>query len=298
MSPVVFALPGAEALATDIAGRLGAMRGELDTRTFPDQERYFRLLSPVKGRDILFVAYLDDPDPKMLSVLMLAEGFRQHGARSVTLVAPYLPYMRQDAEFNPGEIVTARVFAKLVSTAFDGLVTIDPHLHRFNHLGELYEIPTLCLSSATVLARWIEDHAKAPFLIGPDQESEQWVSQIADLIQAPYQTLTKTRRGDRDVDISLPDLAGLQDHTIVLIDDIISSGATIRKTLSLLTGAHLDLDILCCATHGLASEDVIQSLRDLGVRSIATTLTVPGAVSDIPIGELIASELPAFLAKT
>lgn len=58
------------------------------------------------------------------------------------LVAPYLAYMRQDQQFRPGEVVTSRMFAALVSRHVDWLVTVDPHLHRVHALDEIYAVPT------------------------------------------------------------------------------------------------------------------------------------------------------------
>ncbi len=295
MTDLVFAMPGAEDLATDIADVLGVELGQMQTHTFPDQESYFRLLTPVSGRDILIVAYLHDPNPKTLPLLLFAEGVRQQGARTLILFAPYLPHMRQDTQFNPGEVVSAEAFAKLLSGAFDRLITVDPHLHRYMSLDELYAIPTLCVSSAPVLATWIKANASSPLLIGPDEESQQWVSKIAGLIEAPYQTLRKSRKGDRDVAITLPDMDGLGEHSIVLVDDMISTGETMRQVISLIKAARPDLEIFCCATHGLAGCVEVTRLREAGAAVIVTTKTVPGSVATIPIHEQVAEQGKAFL---
>ena len=281
MNRIIFSLFGAQCLAEKISDMSGIPIGCLGIHTFPDGETLFRVLDPVADKDVCLVARLDDPDTKMLSVLMIAEGLRQQGAGSVTLIAPYLPYMRQDIAFSPGELVSATAFAKLVSNSFDRLITVDPHLHRFQSLDEVYTIPTTCVSAAKPIVDWVADETEKPMIIGPDEESDQWVSRIARHLDAPYQTLRKTRHGDRDVEITLPTLSEHQDRTLVLVDDIISSGATMLKAVAACRAAYPGSRIVCCVTHFLAGSKSIETLRTAGIRSIAATDTVRSPVSSI-----------------
>ena len=68
------------------------------------------------------------------------------------LVTPYLAYLRQDRQFRPGEAVTSRTFARLLSGYADWLVTIDPHLHRYDTLSDIYNIPSRVIHAAPALA--------------------------------------------------------------------------------------------------------------------------------------------------
>jgi ribose-phosphate pyrophosphokinase len=291
MTKMIFSGAGAQSLAEDIAGASGIPHGRLDLHRFPDGETLFRILDTVENQDIFLVARLDNPDAKLLHVLMLANGFRQQGAKSVTLVSPYLPYMRQDIAFNPGEIVSAAAFAKLISHNFDQLITVDPHLHRYTTLDEIYEIPTYCVSADEPIAGWISSHSRKSMIVGPDIESEQWVRKIAGHLKAPYQTLRKIRRGDRDVEISLPDLTDFNEHTIVLVDDIISSGATMLQTVRRCHVAYPDAKILCCATHCLATIEVLESFASEGVQAVAATETVLGPNSTIAIANQLSKAI-------
>ena len=124
-----------------------------------------------------------------------------------------------------------------MSAHFDWLVTVDPHLHRYASLDEIYTLESEVVQAAPALADWIAAHVEKPVLIGPDAESEQWVSAVAGLHNLPWRVMTKTRHGDREVTMELPDLSGLEDHTPVLVDDIISSGATVAEATRHLTEA-------------------------------------------------------------
>src|SRR5436190_22353476 len=92
-----------------------------------------------------------------LLIAFLAGTARDQGAKRVGLVAPYLAYMRQDSRFKSGEGVTARYFGRLVSSVVDWLVTVDPHLHRFDSLDGVYTIPTTIARAAPSIARWIAE---------------------------------------------------------------------------------------------------------------------------------------------
>src|SRR3546814_19604917 len=114
----------------------------METRRFPDGETYVRLLSEVKDKAVDLVCTLARPDDGFLRLIFAADAARELGACQVNLIAPYLSYMRQDCRFQPGEAVTSRSFARLVSSSFDRLLTVDQHLHRYQALSPLYKVPT------------------------------------------------------------------------------------------------------------------------------------------------------------
>jgi len=198
MSSLVVAIPGSEPQADALCRELGAERAAIEIRTFPDGESYVRIDSPVAGQELIVVCTLDRPDPKLLPLYFVASAAREQGARRIGLVAPYLAYMRQDKQFHPGEAVTSSAFARLLSGFVDWLVTVDPHLHRRSRLEEIYSVPCAVLHAAPPISAWIQQHVERPLLIGPDEESLQWVEAVAKAAGAPYVVLHKQRRGDRD----------------------------------------------------------------------------------------------------
>lgn len=140
MKPLIFALHGQDKLSADLAVLLGGETGHLTIRRFPDGESYVRLDTPVTGHPVILVCDMRDPDAKILQICFAAAAAKELGATCVGLVAPYLPYMRQDLRFQPGEAITSASFARLIGGFADWLVTVDPHLHRYASLGEIYAI--------------------------------------------------------------------------------------------------------------------------------------------------------------
>ena len=179
MSMLFVPLPGNAVMAKHLAGLADGTVGTLETRRFPDGERYLRFPNDLRDRRVALVCTLDRPDQKIPTLLFAARTARELGARQVGLVAPYLCYMRQDTRFHPGEAVTARCFAELISADFDWLVTLDPHLHRFTSLSQLYSVPARAAHAGPAIAKWIKDNVEWPFLIGPDEESLQWIRPVA-----------------------------------------------------------------------------------------------------------------------
>jgi ribose-phosphate pyrophosphokinase len=258
--PIVFALPGNESMAGRLGDALGWEIGVLETRNFPDGETYLRFATDPRDRAVALVCTLDRPDDKSLRLLFAADAARDLGASNVGLVAPYLAYMRQDHRFQPGEAVTSLTFARMVSSRIDWLVTVDPHLHRYASLGEVYDIPARAVRSAPLLSEWIGANVSRPFLLGPDVESEQWVSEVAGAIGAPWQVLRKTRYGDRNVEVAVPDLAIFAGHTPVIVDDIVSSGRTMAVTADKMREQGLEPPVLV-AVHALFSDETYRSLK-------------------------------------
>jgi ribose-phosphate pyrophosphokinase len=294
MRPILFNLDSDPALATALADTLHADSGELEQRHFPDGESYLRVLNECAGRDAIILCNLADPDSKTLRLLFLADTLRDLGVRRIGLITPYLAYMRQDIRFHPGECVSSRPFARLISGAVDWLVTMDPHLHRYNSLDEIYRIPSTVVHAAPLIARWIQNNLSQPLLIGPDSESEQWVSHVAELANAPFQVLSKVRRGDYDVEISLPEVERWQGYTPVLVDDIISSGRTMLNTIEHLKNSGLGTPC-CIGVHGLFAGDAYQRLQK--VAEVVTTHCIPHPSNRIEIGNALAAAAASYLSR-
>ncbi|MDP3169120.1 MAG: ribose-phosphate diphosphokinase, partial [Polaromonas sp.] len=216
---LVLALPGGEQLAAGLASSLRCDCANLQLHQFPDGETGVRIDAQVKGRCVVLAGSLNQPDGKTLPLIFAADAARELGARQVGLVAPYLAYMRQDKRFKPGEAVTSRSYARLLCASLDFLVTVDPHLHRIHSLDEIYSIRTQVIPAAPLIARWLRSHVEAPWLIGPDEESQQWVAEVADLAGAPWSVLAKTRRGDRDGGVRLASRERWPGRSPVLLDD-------------------------------------------------------------------------------
>ena len=280
-------LPGNEKMAKALAKHTSGELGQLETRRFPDGESYVRIVSDVSDKNVDLVCTLANPDAQFLSLIFAANTARELGAKRVGLIAPYLAYMRQDKRFKDGEAVSSIHFSKLLSGAFDSLVTIDPHLHRINSLSDIFSIPAQVQQAAPLLADWIGDNVKHPVLVGPDSESEQWVSASAKRIGAPYVVLSKRRHGDRKVEIAVPQINLCRGRQPVLVDDVISSGRTMIEA----AGKFHELGFkkpICVTVHAIFADDSYEQLLKL-CDQVVSTDTIAHISNKIPVAGLLVS---------
>ncbi|HEX7946002.1 MAG TPA: ribose-phosphate pyrophosphokinase [Phenylobacterium sp.] len=289
MRRLLLALPGNEAFAARLAVAGGFDRAALDTRRFPDGERYVRIDSDVSGRVVDLVCTLAQPDDKFLTLAFVADTLRDLGAAEVNLVAPYLGYMRQDTRFRPGEAVTSRTFARLLSGLVDRLITIDPHLHRIGRLEEIYGVPCDVLHAAELLGAWVGREMAAPLIVGPDAESAQWASEIAARAGAPFVVLEKQRFGDTEVRVRLPDLRAHAGRRPVLVDDVASSGRTLLAAADGLRAQGFATPV-CVVVHPLFAGDALERLSQVSERVVSTD-TIEHPTNGISIVSLVAAKL-------
>ena len=287
-SIIVFNLPSDEVLAVQLAEELNADVGEFITHEFPDGEMYVRGVTACEGKIAILAADLSRPNSLLLPLLFCIEALKELGAERVILVSPYLPYMRQDKKFKTGEVLTSKIFARLLSDAVSGLVTVDPHLHRYKDLSEIYSIPTKVQHADVLISKWIADNVNNPLIVGPDQESEQWVSKVAAQIGAPYIVLTKIRKGDREVKISVPHFEPYLQHTPVLVDDIISTAQTMIETTGHLINAGYMAPV-CVGVHAIFAGNAYADLQSAGAAQIITCNTIHHPSNTIDITSILAS---------
>ncbi|MDO8998138.1 MAG: ribose-phosphate pyrophosphokinase [Bacteroidota bacterium] len=290
METIIFTLPGNEKLVERLLQKLKAEEGKVEIRQFPDTETYVRVLSDVKNKKVIIICTLHEPDEKLLPLYFLSKTIKSLGATAVCLIAPYLSYMRQDKVFKPGEGITSEYFASLISGFADSLITIDPHLHRRASMNEIYSIPSKVLHASKLISSYIKENIKNPLLIGPDAESEQWVSEVAKDAGAPFIVLKKIRKGDKDVEVSVPDVQNYLNHTPVLVDDIISTARTMIETVRHLKNAKMKAPT-CIGVHAVFAGNAYEELKKSGAEKIITCNTIEHVSNEIDISDLLVKNI-------
>jgi ribose-phosphate pyrophosphokinase len=302
MRPLLIAAPGDAECAGRLAGHCDAEVADLTVRYFPDGEVYVRVETPVRNRDVWVVCTLYPPSEKLHTLFLLASTARDLGARRVALLAPYLAYLRQDSRFRPGEGITSAYVARWLSNLVDEVVTIDPHLHRYRSLSEVYSVPARVISAAPAIAHWLRDAVQRPVIIGPDMESAQWAEALAAELACPVLIFEKIRRGDRDVSVSRPDSdtwRELASGTPILLDDIISTGHTMIEALRALGDAAEHA--LCVGIHAIFADEeagrVEAQIQAAGARQVLTCNTIPHPTNKIDVSALLAAALSTSSAS-
>ena len=252
---------------------------------FPDGENKLTLPPELNGH-VIFCRSLDRPNEKLLELLLAAKTATELGAEALTLVAPYLCYMRQDKAFHPGEAVSQRIVGSFLADLFDNVITVDPHLHRIQYLEQAVPAKNaVSLTATTLMAGFLAQRMQNPVLLAPDSEAEQWVAAVAQPDRWDYGVCTKRRSGDREVEVTLPRI-DLRERAVVLVDDVASSGQTlvVATEKCLLKGA-ASVDVL--VTHALLADAARQRLMQAGVRNLWSTDSVTDESNVIPLNGLL-----------
>jgi ribose-phosphate pyrophosphokinase len=275
--------------ALRLAVAAGLVPQQIQRHRFPDGEIRLTLPALLPPRVVLLRS-LHHPNDKLTELLLAAPTARELGARHLSLVAPYLAYMRQDTAFAPGQAVSQRIVGHWLASLFDAVITVDPHLHRVATLAEAVPARQVTsLSAAPLLGEWIAQHRPGAFLLGPDSESAQWVRQAAAAHGLPHAVCNKVRHGDRAVRITLP-ACDLRGQAVVLLDDVASSGHTLATAAALaLAAGAASVDV--AVTHALLAGDALQRIHHAGVGEFWSTDSVVHPSNVVALASLLAQAL-------
>lgn len=288
MSIAVCAFPEDLEPAMQLAAILDCPLSPIRPRQFPDGESCPTVR--VDAPTILLYRRLDRPDAKLMPLLLAADALRRAGAMRLVLVAPYMPYLRQDRVFEDGQPLSRDVLGRLVGQAFERIVTVEPHLHRTRSLAAVFAGAVVTpVSVAPLFTEVLAGRPKA-IVVGPDIESGPWTSEIARRSGRTHLLLEKTRISDQEVRLIAPAGLSLARKSVVLVDDICSTGGTIEAAARLLRQAGArSIDTLIC--HALFDPAVLPRWRALGIDSVKSTDACAHPTNAMPLASLLAQAL-------
>ncbi len=286
---VLLAFDDEAGLAQGLSQALGWPLALIDRHGFPDGETRLRLPHRLPARTVMLRG-LQQPNARLTELLLAAAGARELGAQRLTLVCPYLAYMRQDMAFTPGEVVSQRHVGALLATAFDSIVTVDPHLHRVATLAEVMPgRQGVALTAAPLWGHYIAQRLPGALLLGPDEEAGQWVRVAAAAGGLDHAVCHKQRHGDHDVDVALPGVP-VQGRAVVLLDDVASTGRTlVAAARGALASGAASVDV--AVTHALFVGDALAMLKAGGVRHVWSSDAVPHSSNALSLVPLLAAAL-------
>lgn len=286
---LVLGFPEGEIQARALADAAALPYAGVVVHHFPDGESRVRLPAELPERVVIYRT-LDHPNEKLVELALTVATARELGALRLTLVAPYLCYMRQDTAFVPGEAVSQRIVGALLAEWFDVLVTVDPHLHRVPRLADAVPVErAICLSAAAPMAEFLAQALDQPLVLGPDSESRQWVAAVAGSQGLDYAVAAKQRLSDRKVRVVLPDLDA-QGRDVVLVDDMVSTGHSLIAAVEALRPLH-PASISVLVTHGLFCEGALERLAGAGVTGVWSSDSVPHPTNRVYLARLLSGAL-------
>jgi len=285
--------PASKELAEAVSVVSGFLNIPVASKMFPDGEAYVRLESNVEGEKVAIVQTTCPPmqEGRLFQLAFMADAAKRGGAVKVTAVVPYLAYARQDKMFLAGEGISVETIARMLKAAgIDELVTVNIHSEQ---ALKQFPFPAKTLSAIPILAQYFVDKGfKGAFALSPDKGAMYIAKQAQEVLGGEAGHLDKVR--DRYTGQTKQTAEGLnvKDQTVIIFDDIISTGGTIVGAAKILReqGAK---HVFCACVHGLLIGDAQKRILDAGVEEIVGTDSVPGSVSKVSLAPLLSQELRA-----
>lgn len=286
--PMIFGFVEDAGPVRRLAERLGVQQGLIDLKTFPDGETLPTVATGGAATVILYCS-LHRPNARLLPLLLAADAFRRAGVRRLVLVAPYLPYLRQDMVFQPGQPLSRDVVCGLLGEAFDRLVTVQAHLHRTASLTGALGIPADNLDIAGDLAV-LAAGGGHPLIVGPDSESRVWVQAAAARLETDWTAFDKQRQGDRQVTLTLDPGVRIAGRAVLLLDDICSSGGTLAQAVEQVRQAGAS-SVDVAVAHALFDAGAVDLLRAVGAGRILSSDSIPHPTNSLELAGVLAAAL-------
>ncbi|KAA8815478.1 ribose-phosphate diphosphokinase [Bifidobacterium callitrichos] len=264
-------------LADQVAACLGTKVLETTAYDFANGEMYVRFTEPVRGADIFVLQCHSGLINKwIMEQLIMIDALKRASARTITVVAPFMGYSRQDKKHQGREPITARLIYDLFRTAgADRIMTVD--LHAAQEQG-FFDAPVDHLTATPVLIDYVRNHMplENTTVVSPDagriKVSERWAAKLGGV---PLAFIHKTR------DITRPNhavahgiIGDVLDRDCVVVDDMIDTAGTICEAVRALREAGAR-SVTLVATHGLLSGPAVERLSKCGAKEIVLMDTVP-----------------------
>ncbi len=293
---LVLSFPDEVGRGEKLARALGCEFVNVEYKVFPDGEDYVRVPVDVRGRDVIVLSTLyPDQDRKIFRTLLLLDALRDLGASKIVLVCPYLAYARQDRRFRDGEAVSLRSLIKLLECAgADIIVTVDVHKPEAFR-GE--RARCVNVEPFRLYAEKIREVVGCDnvVVLSPDFGSLWRAQRVAERLNVEFDYFEKYRDRVTGEITMRPRQVEVRDRTVVIVDDIIATGGTLREATRIVRsmGARR---VVAIATHCqfLGGADV--KLREAGIEIIMCSDTIETPYSTISVVELIADEIRKVLS--
>jgi ribose-phosphate pyrophosphokinase len=289
----IIAGPASKELAEKISIQTGFPNVPVVSKIFPDGESYVRLEGSVAGEEVAIVQTTCPPaqDGRLFQLAFMADAAKRGGAKKVVAVVPYLAYARQDKMFLSGEGISIETIARMLKGAgIDQMLTVNVH---FEPSLAKFPFPAKTASAIPLIAEYfVQKGFKGAFALSPDKGAMYIANQAQAVLGGDAGHLNKTRDRYTGQTVQTADGLNVKDQTVIILDDIISTGGTIvgaAKILRELGAKH----VFCACVHGLLIGDAAQRILAAGVEEIVGTDSVPSGVSKVSLAPLISRELQA-----
>ena len=251
------------------------------SKRFPDTELYVRILDKIINEHVIIIQ-TTYPDQNLVELFLLQNAVKEAGAKKITVVIPYYGYARQDTLFQTGEAISAKAIAKLISVNADLVLTVDPHKE---HILDFFTTTANSCTAVPEIASYLKQK-NLDLILAPDKGALNKAKQASNIVGCDFDYIEKTRIDGKTVEIK-PKSLDVKNKNVGIIDDIISTGGTMAKSIKELKIQGATKVYVSC-THGLFAGDAIKKLSQSGCDEIIATDTILSDYSTVKVASSIA----------
>ncbi|NYB51374.1 MAG: ribose-phosphate diphosphokinase [Methanobacteriaceae archaeon] len=274
-------------LAANIAHEIGDVLCPLESRKFPDGERYIRIKGEVEDGVVVVQSTGYPQDENLMELFLILRTLQSMGVKDIRTVIPYFGYGRQEKSFNQGEAVSAEVVCHLLQCAGASEI-YSINLHE-KSICDLFNVPAYNLSAMPTIAQYIKEKVDDPVIVAPDKGALGFAEEIAGILNCESDYLEKVRISPEKVETK-PKNLDVEGRDAVIIDDIISTGGTIVNACSILR-EHQARKIVVTCVHPVLVEDALLKIFSAKADDVVGTDTLKSEVSRISVARLVAGAL-------
>ena len=287
-------------LAANVAKELDDVFIRVETKKFPDGEKYLRVHGAVDDEVTIIQSTGYPQDETLIELLFLIKNLKDLGAKKVKVVVPFMGYARQERRFNDGEAISAKIVAELIELAgADEFASIN--LHE-DCVRKFFNIPAYNLSAMPAIAEYLKEFTTDPIIIAPDKGALGFAEEISEILECNCTYLKKVRLGPDKVETTIADIDESDDDSskvqissvkgkqAIIIDDIIATGGTIVNAINILK-EHGAVSVNVCCVHPTLVNDAVSKIYAAGATDLAGTDTLKSEVSSISLAKTIANYL-------
>ena len=271
-------------IAEDLSMRLNVPLADTVSKRFPDDEFYTRIKDDISGEHVVIVQ-TTFPDNKIIELFLLQNAAKEANAKKITVVIPYFGYARQDKKFENGEPISAKALAELIGLNADKIITVDPHKE---YILDFFSTSAISCSAVPEIAKYLMEK-EIDMILAPDKGAIDRVKKASEIIGCDYDYMEKTRIDGETIEIK-PKKLDAKNKNVAIIDDIISTGGTMAKSIYELKKHHAKKVFVAC-THGLFAGDAIKKLSSAGCNEIISTDTILSKYSKVKIAPCISPHI-------
>jgi ribose-phosphate pyrophosphokinase len=267
-------------VAKDISKKLEIDIAEVRIKRFPDDELYLKIVDDIKNQDIILIQN-SYPDLNIIELLLLQDALREQNSNKIITIIPYFGYARQDKIFEKGEVISSKSLAELISINTDEILTVDPHKE---HILDFFTVPSYSCTAINELAKYLIDK-QLDLILAPDKGALERVKKAANIINCDYDYMEKKRIDSYNIEIKPKNLE-VKNKNVAIIDDIISTGGTMARSIIELKKQNAKKVFIAC-THGLFAGEAISKLNSAKCDEIISTDTIFSQYSKVKISETL-----------